>query len=433
MAFLKVYTGAILGYQVHDATTPVASIVRDSNGYYWCLYVVGTSLYCRRSTDSGVTWGDAETVVTESYSPPIYGISPDVAIDSSDVIHVVYGVRANGTVTYTLYHIYRDPVTGWSTKEDIIGSTGWYLYPKIAVDSSGDIHCVYHYGRQVFNKDLMYIKRTSGVWGSPVTLVTKNLLGMDSSYNAQDICVDSLDNLHVVYTGGVYEARGAHPDLFYKLYNGSWQAEEKIAGLADEDREQRYPSVAVDSSNVVHVVWQGEGYSVSHPEYNSEVCYVKGNTGAWDTPIALTDILGSVYSYGLSLAVNDLDEIDVCWCGKGYSPTNVAWHTGNHIKHTIDGWGIVNVLSDYSICVVGGMLWARHPPTANTPNGYAALMRGEVVANVVVGPDDPMTRVTGLVHRYSPGTYTLEMMLGDVTTEREELITREPVPALEGR
>lgn len=48
-------------------------------------------------------------------------------------------------------------------------------------------------------------------------------------------------------------------------------------------------------------------------------------------------------------------------------------------------------------------------------------------------PSDDLARVTGLVHRYSPGNYTLEILLGDTKTDWASIrpsIAKEPAPTV---
>ena len=54
-----------------------------------------------------------------------------------------------------------------------------------------------------------------------------------------------------------------------------------------------------------------------------------------------------------------------------------------------------------------------------------------VVYNASSYPTDALTRVTGLIHRYIAGSYTLEMALGEVTTDlEEEKLIKEPLGKL---
>jgi len=365
------------GYQVNTSGSS-GSIVKDSSGNLWCLYVIGTSFYCRESTDGGITWEDAETVVTESYGGTD-GIEFDAAVDSSNIIHVVYRVRTDGATINTLYYIYRDPTTGWSVKEDILGAASYYKHPKVAVDSSDNVHCIYHKGT-LGSASVRYVKRTSGVWGSEVLLVAKYNLGTGSGYDAQDICIDGLGYIHVVYEGG---SASATTYLYYMLNDGIWQAEETLAGFGDLDLDQRHPSIAVDSSNVVHVVWSGEGHSATYPAV-AQVCHIAGNTGAWGSVELVTDTSQPQgWPHGVSFAINDLNEIDICFAGSTWSVPNPTSTTGNHIKYSGGAWGSVEVLSDYNIAAVYGMLWAATPAQCTLASGFIVLMTGDWSAPTV--------------------------------------------------
>jgi len=312
-------------------------------------------------------------VVNEpAYAQPILGLG--AAIDSSDIIHVVY-VNYLGSPTYDkqLYYLYRDPSTGWSVKENVLGvdDTIGLLFPRIAVDSSDDVHCVFHRGSGP-NKRVSYVKRTSGVWGIQVELARKG--DREATHKEQDICVDSNDYLHVVYRG-----TGAEPRLHYMLYNGSWQAEETLAGTGSN--EQSTPNVMVDSGDVVHVVWAGEGYAATYPNYY-QICHIAGNTGAWGPVEVLTDASQPQGWYGLAAGINDLDEIDICFGGKPWSIPNPTWTTGNHIKYSGGAWGDVTVLSDYNIGTVFDMLWAATPAQCSLPTGFIALILGSIPPTV---------------------------------------------------
>ncbi|MDZ4230693.1 MAG: hypothetical protein U1B77_02620, partial [Dehalococcoidales bacterium] len=337
-----------------------AKVVKDSSGNLWCLYVVGTILYCQKSTDAGATWEAAETVVTESYSGSD-GIEFDIAVDSGDDIHVVYRLRTNGSETNRLYHIVRDAVSDWGTKSDILGVAAYYKYPKIAVDGSGDIHCLFHYGT-LGSASARYVKRTAGVWGSVTNLSTS----AKGQFNGHDICVDSLGNVHVAY--------GSGSNIVYRLYNGAWQAEEAIGTFSWGGFSWTLlDSILVDSLNVVHIVWMSGGYGVNSSM--AQIIYRKGNTGAWGSIQVLTDATQPQGApYGMSAAINNLDEVDVCFAGSRWSTTDPAWLTGNHIRYSGGAWSSVEVLVDYNFGNVYGMLWAKYPSWARMSSGFIALM-----------------------------------------------------------
>jgi hypothetical protein len=66
-----------------------------------------------------------------------------------------------------------------------------------------------------------------------------------------------------------------------------------------------------------------------------------------------------------------------------------------------------------------------------THSGYTENM---TVTVPIIGPAETTTRVTGLVHRYSPGNYTLEVFLGDTKTDWDESkpeVSTRPTPTME--
>jgi len=380
MALVDIVSGT--GYMVAPSGVE-AKFVMDSGGNIWCLYVVGTSLYCQKSTDGGVTWGAPETAVTESYSGSD-GIEFDVGVDSLDNIHVVYRVRTGTSSQNRLYHLIRTAGTGWGAKSDILGVQAYYKYPKIAIDSVDNIHCVYHYGT-LGSASTRYLKRASGVWGSATSLAGYP----KTQYNSQDICVDSFDNVHAVYGKSDY--------LYYRLYTGGvWQAEELIGNLAFGSYTWTLvASILVDSSDIVHIVWTSAGYGVNSSM--AQVLHRKGNTGAWGSIEQLTDATQPQGApYGMSAAINNLDEIDVCFAGSRWSITNPVWLTGNHIKYSAGAWGSVEVLVDYNFGNVYGMLWAKFPSFARLPSGYIVGMVAAAPTVSTQGVTDVLpTSVTG--------------------------------------
>ncbi len=137
-------------------------------------------------------------------------------------------------------------------------------------------------------------------WSEPV-LVT--LSGRNPS-----IAVDSDNVLHLVYRHGTVTSL----DIMHRTYDGEWSAPETVhhdvvAGLSR-------PVVAIDSENGLHCVWQRQGYG-STP--NSEVWYAYAAPGGgWGgTPINVSS------SYGASeyptLTIDSDDNVYVFWKDSG--------------------------------------------------------------------------------------------------------------------
>ncbi len=344
------------GLWLIDADGTLGQIARDASGVLWCVYLDGdgVSLKCRQSGDNGETWSEPENIVTESYAPEF-----DMAMDSGGIVHVVYVVRTGASDSFrTLYHIYRDTIIGWTTKEDIIGSEKYIKYPRIAIDSSDDVHAIYHEGT-LGSASADYVKRTSGVWGSPYTLETHTYHNMWS----QDIAIDENDNVHVAYIS----RRGR--SVYHREYTTSWQAEDTLFTTDDFAVDQFGVRIAINSSGQVHVVWVGHNTGGTYPlKHNLRYC--KGITGSFTAVEELTDVDyhqvsangQSATAFDLDIAINFLDKIDIVWRSL----------EDGFLRHLLyDGsWGSVATLFDFNSAIFD-ILWAWHPEFYNVlSNSY---------------------------------------------------------------
>lgn len=369
----QVYTDFLSGHgatglYLISSTGEEGRIARDSTGSLWCVYRDGASLKARKSTTNGGSWSDPETIATESYA-----CEPDIAIDSSDVPHVVYAVRI-GTITQRkLYYSRRDPVTGWTAKEDIIGTETFmrYYYPKLAVDSGGDLHCIYTNNRTSGLNAPYYIKRTSSVWGSPYLLASH--YGRPSE--AHDIAVDKDDYVHTIWAQRNNAASGWQAyQIIYRLYDGSWQAEEVLTNVAGNTNHQLAPRVVVDSVGDAYAVWTGKGWGANTLKYN--VQYRKRESAVWQAQEAVTDKAGHqgtryVYTLhdNLEISMDFIGQVHICW----YDDLNTDIR---HVQRTSGVWGAESVIIDNKEEVYS-MLWAWHPEFCNLlSNGFMLVLEG---------------------------------------------------------
>jgi hypothetical protein len=95
-------------------------------------------VYYKKSTDGGATWGTAKRLTSTSGS----SWSPDMAVDSSTAIHVVWGDSTPGNFEM-YYKKSTDGGESWSAKMRLSWTSGQSDDPAVAADSSDTVHIVW--------------------------------------------------------------------------------------------------------------------------------------------------------------------------------------------------------------------------------------------------------------------------------------------------
>lgn len=86
-------------------------------------------------------------------------------IDSSDVLHVVYGAAVKDMGTNYAQLLYINNSSGWSSPEQLTTDGLNYGYNRMGIDGSDNLYLYYHRN----NTAWCYNKRTSGSWGTEHT------------------------------------------------------------------------------------------------------------------------------------------------------------------------------------------------------------------------------------------------------------------------
>ena len=126
----------------------------------------GMSVYYRRSSDMGATWGP-QTPLTHA---PDYTYCPTISLAGSHV-DVAFADRQSGT--YHICHLHSaDFGTTWDAKEQITTSGGGEFYPAIVRDSS-NLHMVW-----TGKEGIMYLHSSTGGghWDPAVNLSQKGAM-----------------------------------------------------------------------------------------------------------------------------------------------------------------------------------------------------------------------------------------------------------------
>lgn len=284
-----------------DADRPQPLTLRDSGGRIFALYGHST-LVMVYSDDNGATWSNEISLGAS-------GSQSAMAIDSSDVIRVVY-VNGSSKPTYVEF----SDLT-WGATEQIDATSVSSRSMDVAIDSVGDVHAVWVIPGNA--EACVYNKRTAGVWGTKTTILDND--GCTKCF--PKIVVDSQDRLMLVFLQSlvgaiVYSNR-------YQL--GAWGGNLSV-NTVENPALQAPTGITVDSNDNVYIVYQGQGSGVStnHLRYRKYTA----STGLWgsDTLITTTTTIPSSTPWGApSLACDASDNLHLVWRGGGQNGTNISY------------------------------------------------------------------------------------------------------------
>jgi len=169
-----------------------------------------------------------------------------IAVDSNDNVHVVwYQTLLNNTEIY--YIKSSNAGSTWGPLQRLTWMSGHSNCPDITADSSGSLHLVWY--DDVSGENEIYYKNSSdgGTMWSPPTRLTW-MAG--SSFNPR-IRADLNGYIHVVWV----DNKPGHNEIYYKRSTDggtSWTGANRLTWFPNSSLA---PSLAIDPSNNLHVVW----------------------------------------------------------------------------------------------------------------------------------------------------------------------------------
>lgn len=350
--------GGGVGVKATATITIPAGVPEDISYEIWRFK---TQVYIKESADNGQTWTDETRISTYSGMADYGQRYPSIAVDSNDYLHVVWSGCATGYTTFGQLWYAKYTTMGWSDPVRISTYPGMETWSaqsgaSIAVDSSDYLHVVW-YGcatGYTLNQQIWYNKYTTS-WAGPVRISTCS--GMENYQEAfPSIAVDSENNLHVVWYGYAREYR-LYKQIWYAKYTEeSWAEPVRIS---TQNTHQRAPSIAVDSFNYLHVVWFG--YVGDY----AQIWYAK-YTESWAGPVRISTYsgMGSYHQYEPSIAVDSKDNLHVVWDGMatGYTDYHKVWYA----KY-ITSWATPECLQPTGSNRASNARWSQHP-SSNIPD-----------------------------------------------------------------
>ncbi|MBY8984059.1 MAG: hypothetical protein KGD65_03240 [Candidatus Lokiarchaeota archaeon] len=288
-SFAKVISDGYNNVYWNDEWSGIPDIAIDSLGYIhvvWADYTDGIwgidseIMYAKYTTATG--WSNA-TVISDGYNNAYWNnddsSQPAITIDNNDKIHVVFGDNSNGVwgydseIMYTSYTL----ATGW-TNVSIISDGYNSIYwndgsswdPAIASDNIGNIHVVWEddtNGVWGLDWEIMYAIYKEGLGWSNATIISDGINDIywnDGSSENSDIAIDSSNIVHVVWDDSTDGAWGSDDEIMYTNYNlpSGWAVPIVISdgynSIFWNNGESVDPSITVDPSGTIHVAWEDD-------------------------------------------------------------------------------------------------------------------------------------------------------------------------------
>ncbi|MBM3298121.1 MAG: hypothetical protein FJY83_11060, partial [Candidatus Aminicenantes bacterium] len=127
-----------------------------------------------------------------------------------------------------------------------VGQSGFCYSPRIAFDSSGNIHVCWVDAYGDYSGDVLYTRYSAGAgqWSTPVNISGSGRVASESMMMC-DIGVDSLQRVHIAWAERAFGLR-------LRTWTGeSWTAAEHLASYNDAD----YVRLAVHGSGDLFIIW----------------------------------------------------------------------------------------------------------------------------------------------------------------------------------
>jgi len=252
-----------------------ADIAVDSSDYLHLVWADRTpgefNIFYRKSMDGGATWTASRKLSWNLGG----GVGPAVAVDASDNLYVVWYnyIDLNDEIFFKKS---TDGGVTWTPSRRLTWNSGGSDVPTIAVDPSGYLHVAWEDSTPL-NKEIFYKKSTDGgvTWAANKRL-TWNL----GNSATATITADLSGNLHVVW----YDDTPGDYEIYYiKSADGgaAWTTSERLSWTSDNSYR---PAMAIGSSKNLHVVWYDDTPG------NREIYYTKSTDGGatWTTSQRLT-------------------------------------------------------------------------------------------------------------------------------------------------
>jgi hypothetical protein len=403
----------------NDGWSEVPEIAVDGSGNIHVVWVDDTVGYWGGGVDSEIfytkyvattsQWSNI-TVISDGFNDTWgwndgWSATPNIAIDISGNIHVVWQDDSNGIWndslddTEIMYVNYSVTTSQWNNIT--ILSDGWNNIwgwnndssedPAIDTDSSGNIHVIWQdrtigsWTGSIDDSEIMYVNYSvaTGKW-SNVTIISETAARWNNGLSADpDIDIDASGNIHVIWEDRTNGTWGDDEEIMWTMYTastGTWKNATVISdgynnvwGWNTGDCDD--PKISVDNSGNAHAVWgdysNGPWRSDNIAHDDDEIMYAKysPSTGQWSNITVISDGHGGTWwntgeSENTDISVDNLGVIHVVW----EDSSNGTWGTDDEIMYSFktasSGWSYPIVVSDGYSDIYWNDGWSGQPTIA---------------------------------------------------------------------
>ena len=274
---------------------PHVAISGNNVHVVWCDGRDGSAtVYYKRSTDGGTTWGADTRLSNLSVIGPSGSSRPAIAV-SMNTVHVVWVDNRDGN-DEIYYKRSTDGGTTWGADTRLTNDAATSDTPRIAV-SGNNLHIVWVDNRGG-NLEIYYKRSADGgtTWGADTRLTN------DPAFSTEPIVAVSGNNIHVVWR----DTRDSDTnEVYYKKSDDGGTTWGPDTSLTNSPTVASFPAIAV-SGTIVHVVW-GDWRNG-----NDEIYYKRStNSGTtWEADTRLTN--DPSFSVSPAIAVSG-NNVQVVW------------------------------------------------------------------------------------------------------------------------
>ncbi|MEW5759567.1 MAG: hypothetical protein AB1779_02230 [Candidatus Thermoplasmatota archaeon] len=262
-------------------------------------------IYYTCSKDGGKSFNKSivldEKIITDSFTPAA------IAIDKKNSLHIaVSGARENVSGIY-----YYTESPDYAEFEFPIRVSNFGSAPSIAVDHKGVVHITFTALKKGFFDSHIFYSKSAENDKSFCPLIRVDDSNNQTSQLYPSIGLDSKNGVYIVWED-LRNSDGTDPDIYLaKSSDGglSFGKNIKVDDTLGVYNPQFFPSIAIDSFDIVHVVWKDardkyQGYHIYYSKSidggetfskNIKVYDDEGNKSYHGTPSATVDSDGNVH------------------------------------------------------------------------------------------------------------------------------------------